>query len=215
MNFNYQIVLFKNKKKKKIINKFKTNKKAKVFFENLIKKSNEVIFPTSYENGQKVFFEIAIIEKTTGSLLPLFLKDEIGRQIKATLDDDNFTITKIETYNLEEEFIEYETKNKITTPELIIKYLNSDGLKLISKLNNKIVIQQEEKVKLFTLKNVDDADRFIDVLSQYFIKNKKMDCLLVKDHSTSQRKYLYEFLSDKGYPKNYLQRLSTTHPSKR
>ena len=116
---------------------------------------------------------------------------------------------------MEEEFIEFKTKNKITTPDLISKYLNVDGLKLVSKLNNKIIVQVDDNISLFTLKNIHDAERLIDVLSEYFIKNKRSDCLFVKDHSTGQRKYLYEFLCDKGYPKNYLQTYSTTHLSKR
>ena len=41
---NYQIVLFKNKTKKKIINKFKTHKRANNFFESLINESESVIF---------------------------------------------------------------------------------------------------------------------------------------------------------------------------
>ena len=215
MYFNFQIVLFKNKEKKKIINKYKTHKKAKECFDGLLKKSNQVFFPVEFENGKKNYYEIALIEKTKGTLIPIFLKDEIGRQIKASLDDNNFSITKLEKYSLEEEFIEFKTKNKITTPDLISKYLNVDGLKLVSKLNNKIIVQVDDNISLFTLKNIHDAERLIDVLSEYFIKNKRSDCLFVNDHSTGQRKYLYEFLCDKGYPKNYLQTYSTTHLSKR
>ena len=40
---NYLVVLFKNKKRKKIIKKFVTLSRAKTFYDNLIKKSNEVI----------------------------------------------------------------------------------------------------------------------------------------------------------------------------
>ena len=41
---NYQIVLFKNKIKKKIINKFKTHKRANEFYESLLSESNNVLF---------------------------------------------------------------------------------------------------------------------------------------------------------------------------
>jgi hypothetical protein len=41
---NYLIVLFKNKKRKRIINKFVTISRAKSFFNKLIIESDEVIF---------------------------------------------------------------------------------------------------------------------------------------------------------------------------
>ena len=82
MEYNYQIVLFKNKVKKKIINKFKTHKKAVEFYNDLLKENDEVIFDKEFENGVKSNYELAIIEKVSGTLLPVFLKDEIGRTIK-------------------------------------------------------------------------------------------------------------------------------------
>lgn len=215
MDFNYQIVLFKNRTKKKIINKFKTFKKAQLFYNNLIDESNSVIFPKDFENGKQSSFELGIVERTTGVLSPYFLKDEIGRQVKVSLDDSNFNITKIQPYNIEEEFVDFGEGKKINTPILIKKYLNGDGFKLISKLNNKIVIQNDDKINLFTLKNKLESERFMDILTEHFINKKRTDCLFVKDYSTTQRKYLYDMLVNKGYSKTYLQRHSTTHLSKK
>jgi hypothetical protein len=212
MDYNFQIVLFKNKVKKKIINKFKTHKKAKTFFETLMVESDSVIFPKKVEAGQHSNYELSILEKTSGTFLPIFLKDEIGRQIKVELDDDNFTITKILNYNIEETFVNYQTKEKITTHQFIKLYLSESGLTLISKLNNKIIVQNDDDFNLFTFKTISDSERFIDVLTQYLMDNNKQNCLIVKDTSTTQRKYLYNLLVDKGFPKNYLLRHSTTHP---
>jgi len=212
MDYNFQIVLFKNKVKKKIINKFKTHKKAKTFFETLMVESDLVIFPKKVESGQHSNYELSILEKTSGTFLPIFLKDEIGRQIKVELDDDNFTITKILNYNIEETFVNYQTKEKITTHQFIKLYLSESGLTLISKLNNKIIVQNDDDFNLFTFKTISDSERFIDVLTQYLMDNNKQNCLIVKDTSTTQRKYLYNLLVDKGFPKNYLLRHSTTHP---
>jgi hypothetical protein len=88
MDYNFQIVLFKNKVKKKIINKFKTHKKAKTFFENLMIESDSVLFPKKIEGGQHSNYELSILEKTSGTFLPIFLKDEIGRG-SAALDIQN------------------------------------------------------------------------------------------------------------------------------
>lgn len=211
---NYQIVLFKNKTKKKIIKKFKTHKRANSYFESLMEQSDEVIFDKKYENGVECRYELALLEKTSGTFLPIFLKDEFGRKIKVNLDDDDFTILKIMKFRMEELFLDYSTNEKIKFSDLLKTYLKEDGLKLISKLNNKIIIQNDDKFNLFTFKNDDDSLRFIDNVSEYFINEKRYDCMFVKDYTTSQRKYLYNLLEENGFPKHYLVRHSTTHPIK-
>ena len=210
---NYLIVLFKNKVKKKIINKFKTSKRANDYYNSLLENSDNVIFDKKYENGFECGYEIAILEKTSGTFLPVFLKDEFGRNIKINLDDEDYTISKINKYRTEELILDYQTNTKITSTEFIKKYLKGDGLKLVSKLNNKVVVQNDDTFNLFTLKNDDDSSRFMDSISQHLFKEKKMDCIFVKDYSTTQRKYLYNILTEKGFSKHYLQRQSTTHPS--
>jgi hypothetical protein len=214
MEYNYQIVLFKNKVKKKIINKFKTHKKAVEFYNDLLKGNDEVIFDKEFDNGVKSNYELAVIEKMSGTLLPVFLKDEIGRTIKVNLEDNDYTITKISKYKIDEVFLDYQTKKKITTKQFVRRYLSGDGLKMVSKLNNKVVVQNDDDYKLFTFKNVDDSSRFLDNLSENFMSSKRTDCMFVKDSSTQQRKYLYQILSEKGFPKSYLIRHSTTHPVK-
>jgi hypothetical protein len=215
MNDTYQIILFKNKVKKKIINKFKTHKRAFEYYKNLMTESDEVIFNKEMENGLECEFEIGLVEKTSGTLLPLFMKDDYGRQIKVKLDDTDFTMTHINKYNIEELFVDYSTNEKIDTKIFIKKYLGSVGLKLISKLNNKVIVQNDDNYNLFTFKTIDESERFIDTLTEKFNNEKRKDCLMVKDNSTAQRKYLYDLLVKKGFPKSYLQRHSTTHPVKR
>jgi hypothetical protein len=212
MDFNFQIVLFKNKVKKKIINKFKTYKKTNNTFKTLIEESNNVIFPVRYENGNQSYYEIAILEKKSTKKDKVFIKDEFGRQIKVDLDDDEFTISKIVSFNVEEEFLDYQTKKKIDSKNFISKYLSPTGVKMISKLNNKIVVQIDESYNLFTFKNNSDSDRFLDDLGNHLRKTNKNDCILVKDYSTIHRKYLYDILVNQGFPRTYLQRHSTTHP---
>lgn len=208
---NYLVVLFKDKVKRKIINKFKTEKKAKNFFSSLVDESKNVIFEKEYENGLKSTYEIALLHKSKNNDTK-YIKDDLGRQIKLELQDDDYSIVKIEKYKKEELLSEYKTKRKIDVKNIINQYLGGEGIKMISKINNKIVIQIDDKYNLFTLKNDYDAERFMDCLSNYFMLVKKTDCILVKDISTSQRKYLYEILESQGFSRSYLFRHSTTHP---
>lgn len=211
MNDNFLIVLFKNKVKRKIINKFITEKRSTEFFKKLIEESNKVIFEKIYENGYECSFEIGLLTKNKSSEVKYY-KDDLGRQIKIELDDDEYSIVKVQKYKTEELISDYKTKKRIDSHYLIKHYLLGPGIKMISKINNKIVVQNDDEFNLFTLKNDKDCDRFIDSLSEHFLKIGKGDCIIVKDVSTAQRKYLYDILVEKGFSRSYLFRHSTTHP---
>lgn len=212
---NYLIVLFKNKIKKKIINKFKTHKKSDNLFITLSNQSNDVIFEKKYSNGDECNYELAILEKSPNTFIPVYLKDELGRQIKVNLEDGDYIITKIITYKIEETFLDITLNKKINSNEFIKFYLNPVGFKLMSKLNNKIIVQNDDKVNLFILKNEHDSSRFIESISNKFILEKRMDCMFVKDYSITQKKSLYNLLINQGFSKDYLLRYSTTHPTKK
>jgi len=215
MNDTYQVILFKNKVKKKIINKFKTHKKALEYYKLLVKESDEVIYDKSMENGVVSEYELSLVEKSSSSPISLYMKDDYGRQVKVSLDDSELTMINITRYRIEELFLDYTTNKKIDTRQFIKQYLDPIGFKLISKLNNKIIVQNDDKFNLFTLKTSDESERFIDILTKKFNDDGRKDCLLVKDYSSPQRKYLYELLVKMGFEKSYLQRSSTTYPSRK
>ena len=215
MNDLYQVILFKNKVKKKIINKFKTHKKALEYYKLLVKESDEVIYDKVMENGVVSEYELSLVEKSSSSPLSLYMKDDYGRQVKVSLDDSELTMINITRYRIEELFLDYTTNKKIDTRQFIKQYLDPTGFKLISKLNNKIIVQNDDKFNLFTLKTSDESERFIDILTKKFNDEGRKDCLLVKDYSSPQRKYLYELLVKMGFEKSYLQRSSTTYPSRK
>lgn len=209
---NYIVVLFKNKKKKRIIKKFITFSRAKEFYEKLIKESNEVLFEIKVEGGKECNYELGIIEMSSKQLVPVYMTDEFGRSIKVKLDEDGMTLFKIQPYKKEETIYDIKEGKKITMSDLIKKYMKGDGLKMISVLNNKIVLQEDEKIHLFTLKSESESSRFIDSMSLHFFKIKRGDCLFVKDYSTAQRKYLYSLLESNGIDKKILYRKFTTSP---
>ena len=211
MNNNYIIILFKNKERYKIIKKYKTYKNALPFFNSKVKESNDVIFDVQTENGRDVNYEIALLERTSEKLFPIYRTDEMGRNIPVELNDPNYAILKIEKYNIPEKVFHISKKQKISSEKLINTYLKGDSLKLVSKLNNKIIIQDEDIYNLFSLKSIYDADRFLINLEKYMMSNNKSNCLIVKDSSREQKKYLYEILTNLGYNKSMLYRTSTTH----
>jgi hypothetical protein len=94
---------------------------------------------------------------------------------------------------------------------MLKQYLPKVGVKLVSKLNNKIVIQNDDKIFLFSLKSEDDCDRLMDCLSSHMLNEGRIDCILVKDSSKDQKKYMYDLLSENGYSKSVLYRRFTTY----
>lgn len=210
----YSIVLFKNKIKKKIIKKFITENKAKNFFINLIKKSEEVIFDVKFENGKEVNYELGIVEKSSGSHVPTYLTDSLGRNIKVKLENSDMVLTQIVPYKKEEKIYDIKENKKISAEDLIRKYLKTETLKVISILNNKLIVQKDELINIFSLKSEDECIRFVESISSHFFKNKRTDCLFIMDTSTPQKKYLIGLLKDYGFDEKFLYRKYTTHPRK-
>jgi hypothetical protein len=209
---NYLVVLFKNKTKKRIIKKFITINKAQTFFKNLIKKCDNVIFSKEYESGYPCNFEVGIIGKTTSQNEPVYMKDQFGRNVKVKLENDGMSLISIAPYRKEEKLFDIQKNKKIDTQTLIKDYISLEGVKMISTLHNKIIIQINEKVFLFSLKNESESNRFVDCLTSYFFKIKRGDCIFVKDYSSAQRKYLFDVLEKNGVDKKILYRKFTTYP---
>jgi hypothetical protein len=209
---NYLVVLFNNKKRKRILKKFITFSNSKKYYEKLLKKSSEVIFKVELENTNKCSYDLSIIQLNKSQTFPLFIHDDLGRNIKIFLEDPNMSIVEISPYNKEEKLYDLQKNKKITSQQLIKSYLSGDSLKIVSILNNKIIIQKDESFNLFSVKNESEAERFIDSLSSHFFSIKRSDCMFIKDKSTPQRKYLFNLLSVNGYDKKMLYRKFTTHP---
>jgi hypothetical protein len=209
---NYLVVLFKNKLKKRIIKKFITHKKADNFFKKLIKENENVIFSKEIESGHLCKLEIGLVSLNSKQDFPVYKKDELGRNVKIKIEDDGMTLLEIREYKKEETIFDIQKNIKIDTQTLIKNYLKGDGVKMISTLHNKIIIQINENVFLFSLKNESESDRFIDCLTKYFFKIKRGDCIFVKDYSSAQRKYLFDILEKSGVDKKMLYRKFTTYP---
>lgn len=209
---NYAVVLFKNKSSKKILKDFVTYKKAKLYFDNLLKENNDVLFSMKIENGKEVFYEIALIENSKSKLLPVYLTDELGRNVKVKMEDPDKNIVEISTYKKEEKLFDVHQNKKISVSDMIKKYLRGDGLKMVFSLNNKVIIQNDNDFKIFSLKTEEESNRFLDFLTLYFMNTGKKDCLIVKDNSSAQKKYLLKLLSENGFDKKIFYRKSTTHP---
>ena len=85
----YFVVLFKNKKKKKIINKFKFKKHAVNLYKKLIKESEKVFFNKKLHNTEECTFELGLISTKNEHDSPTYLKDELGRSHRVNIKSED------------------------------------------------------------------------------------------------------------------------------
>lgn len=209
---NYLIVLFKNKKKRRIIKKFITLDKAKQAYQKLMNISRDIIFDVKVENGLSVEYELAIIDLKDNSKFPIYKKDDYGRNLKVKVEDPGFSILEMNNYKKEEKIFDIQKNKKIDIKYFIKTYLKKDELKIISTLNNKIVVQKDDETFLFSLKNEDETLRFVEAISNKFRNDSRGDCMFITDVSTPQRKYMFKMLEEKGFDKKILYKNVTTYP---
>ena len=208
-DINFSVIIFKNNKKKKILKSFVREQKALEFYEKKLKESSDIIFNVEFETGKPCNYKLILTSKKNESN-NLYYTDNLGRNISINpkISEDLY-IKKIDMYNKEEKIYDVNENKKISFNKFKTKYLGQDKTYMISKLNNKVVVQNDDEYALFSLKNEQDCERLLKILES---KSEKRNFIIVRDFSSPQRKYLYDILIDKGYDIDFLYRTSTTHP---
>lgn len=210
MSYNrnkYKIILFKNGERLKSF--FSSNNKKSIHA-----KYNELInekkpkFVIEFLARKKVRFEIGIVT-TEGNGETIFVKDSVGRTKNISLGDSTYNIIKLLPYWKEEFIYSHESKSKISFTELMDAHIQIGDFKQVFTLNNKLIIQNEDNFKLFSLKTVSDASRLIDIIEFDVLDSGRTDCLFVRDRDTVQRKQLYSLLEGVGFNRAMLRKQYT------
>jgi len=210
MKPNYLIVLFKNKKKRKIIKHYVNKNTALDRFKELVENNDEILFEKRVENATPCDYEIAVLTNQTKIQKSLFLTDDLGRNNPVNLEDPDYVFLEIKKYKIEETIFDWQNQKKIKFSDIIKTYCNDKNLKSIFTLNNKLCIQIDEDVSMFSLKDKEESERLLETMQDYFINNSRSDAFFVKDVSNAQRKWLYDIMENKGFNKKRLYRLKTT-----
>jgi hypothetical protein len=203
----YKIVLFRNGERVKCF--FSSNR-----LDSVQDKYNELIsekkpkFIVEYLSRKKVRFELGIVttEVVGGDI---YLKDDMGRTKTVGVSGDEYNMLKLIPYWREEFIYNHQTQSKVSYCEVIDTYLPVDGFKQVFTINNKLVIQNDNEFKMFSLKTVSDAARLIDLIEFDLLDEIRVDCLFVRDTNTVQRKQLYTLLESAGYDRAFLRKQYT------
>ena len=153
---------------------------------------------------QELVFELALVFPNNRWATTTWVKDSLGRNQPAIIENDKFRIKEIVPYWQEELIYDFQTKKRIRYHELVNQILPVTEIAQIFTLNKNLFIQVENDVKMFGNKNLDDSTRLFEILKEDLVKRKKGNLFFVKDVTTHQRTLLYNLLESKGFNRREL-----------
>lgn len=205
INYKYFIYLYCNRKKQKIIHKSaKRSTILEIWRELKTEKKPPYVKTNSGRKRESTNYELALIFPNTRWSTKTFIKDDMGRNLEATIDNDKQRIKELIPYWVEELVYDFDAKKRIRYHELIEQFVSVKDIAQVFTLNNKIFLQVDNNVKMFGNKNLDDSDRLFAIIRDDLLKRKKSNFIFVKDITTHQRKLLYNLLVEKGYKRTEL-----------
>jgi len=201
----YFIVLFCNKKRIKILYKcMKRTTITEYWHEFKTQKKPDFIKVQGGKRNQEQIFELALVFPNTRWSTNPWVKDSLGRNVEAKIEDDKFRIKEIIPYWKEELIYDFQIKKRIRFHEMMEKIYPINDIAQVFTLNNKLFVQVENDVWLYGNKNLHDAERLFELVKEKLLKKKKGNFIFVKDITTHQRKLLYNLLESKGFKRQEL-----------
>tara|TARA_R110002020_G_scaffold131188_1_gene293429 strand:+ start:1578 stop:2036 length:459 start_codon:yes stop_codon:yes gene_type:complete len=134
----------------------------------------------------------------------VYRKDNVGRNIQVVDTVQNYHIMELSPYWVEELIYDHQNKSRVSFDFLVDNYLPKKDFKQVFTINNKLIVQNDNIFKIFSMKNVDDCSRLLNLIKETFINDGRTDCLFVPDSSTVQRKELYNLLEENGFDRKFL-----------
>ena len=204
-NGKYFIVLFCNKTKVRIL--YKCMKRSTVYEywrEFKTEKKPRYVKQQGGKRNRELIYELALIFPNNRWATQVWVKDSLGRNQEAKIEEGNFRIKEIVPYWEEELIYDYSIKKRIRYHQMM-EYIESvTEIAQVFTLNNKLFVQVEEDVRLFGNKNIKDADRLLGLVKEDLLKKKRGNFIFVKDVTTHQRTLLYDLLESKGFKRQEL-----------
>jgi len=204
-NGKYFIVLFCNKKKVKVLYRSK-NRATITEYWHMSKTQKKPPYLQTHraKRNVEITFELGLIYPKNKTANKIYVKDSLGRNIEAKIENDKFRIKEMIPYWREETIYDFDTKKRLRYHEMMEIILPIDEISQIFTLNNKLFVQVENNIRMFGNKNIDDSERLFGIVKDDLINRKKGNFIFVKDITTHQRKLLYKMLEDKGYKRTEL-----------
>jgi len=207
----YQIVLTENRNKIKVLHTYSREYDVNYRFEKL--KSQEGFFPKTKVYKDKkltdVNYEILLLKKREEDDQNRIIKNELGKFVEETSDDNEWVILNSAPYLMEENFNVSGANRKLTAKE-IIDYIvtsnqNKKNPKQLLMLNNKIVIEGLD-LQVVTCKDINETIRLYNKIRTYCFDNKITDIIFFGSIPKDSRKVWYKKIHERtgiGYNRLY------------
>ena len=204
-NGKYFIVLFCNKKKVKILYRcMKRTTVTEYWHEFKTERKPPFIKLQGGQRSKELIFELGLIFPNNRWATQMWVKDSLGRNIPAKIEDDKYRIKEMVPYWQEELIYDFQVKKRIRYHEMMEQILPITEVAQIFILNNKLFVQVDNDIKLFGNKNLNDSERLLEIVKEDLLKRKRGNFFFVKDITTHQRKLLYNLVESKGFKRREL-----------
>jgi len=207
----YQIILCENRLKTKVLHTYSREYDVNYRFEKL--KSQEGFFPKTKVYKDKkltdVNYEILLLKKREEGDQNRIVKNELGKFVEETLDDNEWIIVDSTKYYIEETFNVSGSNRKLTAKEIIdhvvISNLQKKNPKQLLMLNNKLVIEGLS-LNIVTCKDIDETLRLYNKIRTHCFDNKVLDIIFFGSIPKENRSSWYHKIHERtgiGYNRLY------------
>lgn len=198
----YQIVLTENRKKIKVLHNYSRESDVNYRFEKL--KSQGIFFPKTkiYRNKKlvDVDYEILLLKKRNEGDVNRTIKNELGKFVEETVDDNEWVIINSSPYYMEEVFNVSGSNRKLTAKEVVDYVVLPNKQKKVPKqvlmINNKIVVEGLN-LYLVTCKDIEETIRLYNKIRTYCYDNKIGDIIFFGSVPKENRKTWYKKIHER------------------
>lgn len=198
----YLIVIYDSEGNRyKLYHKRKRLNYAENLFDTLVE-SNKVYFPRKTVNKKNVLKELKyyiylLKEKEPGDEERI-VRDSLGKLVKEKFKDDKYSVLKKIEYNIEERFMVFGYKHKLTFKEIVKNLLiNSTRIKYVFYLLNKLIIEDYDGMNIVICKTNKEARRLHDRLLEFSKSNKLKKGVFMNQLRPQNRRRVYQDIKAK------------------
>lgn len=218
----YKVVLHSNFGRKKIFSTYKKYVDAMIKFRYL--KGKTVHFPRKFVNSygelKPITYTLYVIKTRTEEDEPREIRDSLGRIMVEEQPYDGWIIVDSCEFEVEEEVTVWSStigEARMSVTDIVRSILirgsrDNKNVKIITKLKNKIVMQDNNFMDILICKCPDDANRLYTVLNQNVTKIKIKNILFMGNATDKVASDLYDEIQKvTGWSKERIWRTNTSH----
>jgi hypothetical protein len=207
----YQIILYNNGKRVKVIKKYKLYTNAIKKYKTILS-GNNVYFPKKVLwDGSETDYELVLIAPVKNKTKKFF-RNKLGALVKIKPKGE-FSIKHVSEYKIEEVFRDKIKNKKIIFKDVIKNIIKKHDLTpVIHVLNNKLYIEyfDDDDINLYILKNCDDAYRLCETIRNFANVNNLVNIIYFQEPSLENKTRIYNLLNERyKINKEYMYRLGT------